>query len=124
MRIMVVDDEEEITYIEKKILKKAGYDVIVAKNAMECFEKLKSVKPDLILMDVMMPEMDGWEITRIIKEDDDTKDIPVVIVTIQGSDDAKTRSFIYSRADGHLVKPIIEKELLETVRWVLNKNVE
>ncbi len=124
MQIMIVDDEEEIIYIEKKILQKAGYDVIVAKNGKECFEKLKNVRPDLILMDVMMPDMDGWEITKIIKEDDDTKDIPVVIITIKGSDDAKTRSFIYSHANGHLVKPIIEKELLETVSWVLKGGVK
>lgn len=119
MKIMIVDDEEEIRYIEERILKKAGYEVITAKNGRECFENLKNVRPDLIFMDVMMPEMDGWEITKLIKEDDDTKDIPVVIVTIKGSDDSKTRSFIYAHADGHLVKPIVEKELLETASWAL-----
>ncbi|MBU2559431.1 response regulator [archaeon] len=120
MKIMLVDDEPGILRVERIILEKAGYEVVEASSGEECLEKLKSVKPDLILMDVMMPEMDGWEATRIIKEDDDTKNIPVVIVTVKDSDDEKTRSYMYSHADGHLVKPLSMGELLETVSWVFN----
>ncbi|MEE8401241.1 MAG: response regulator [Candidatus Hydrothermarchaeaceae archaeon] len=118
---MIVDDDEDFIYIEEQMLKKAGYDVIPAVGGKECLAKLKNETPDIILMDVMMPEIDGWEVTKIIKGDKETKNIPVIMVTVKGSDNAKTRSFIYSHADGHVVKPIIEKELIETVRWVLDK---
>lgn len=120
MKIMLVDDEPGILLTERKMLEKEGYEVIEASSGGECLEKLKSVKPDLILMDVMMPEMDGWETTKIIKEGDDTKDIPVVIVTVRESEDDKTRSYMYSHADGHVVKPVSREDLLETVDWVFN----
>jgi CheY-like chemotaxis protein len=120
MKIMVVDDEPGVLVVERKMLERGGYEVIEASSGEECLEKLKSVKPDLILMDVMMPEMDGWETTKIIKEGDDTKDIPVVIITVRESEDDKTRSYMYSHADGHVVKPVSREELLETVDWVFN----
>jgi CheY-like chemotaxis protein len=120
MKIMVVDDEPGVLVVERKMLERGGYEVIEASSGEECLEKLKSVKPDLILMDVMMPEMDGWETTKIIKEGDDTKDIPVVIITVREGEDDKMRSYMYSHADGHVVKPVSRKELLETVDWVFN----
>ena len=120
MRIMLVDDEPGVLLVERKMLERGGHEVIEARSGRECLERLKSVKPDLILMDVMMPDMDGWETTKIIKEGDDTKDIPVVIVTVRESEDDKTRSYMYSHADGHVVKPVSREELLETVDWVFN----
>jgi len=121
VKALIVDDEEDVLYSEKIILKKAGYEVITAKSGKEAIEKLKSVRPDFILMDVMMPEMDGWEVTKIIKEDEKTKDIPVIFVTVKGTDDDQTRSFIYSHGNGHVVKPINKTQLLETIKWVLDK---
>lgn len=121
MKGLIVDDDEDVIYAEKAILKKAGYEVITANNGKECIEMLKTQRPDFILMDVMMPKMDGWEVTKIIKEDEKTKDIPVIFVTVRGTDDDQTRSFIYSHGNGHVVKPIKKQQLLKTIKWVLDK---
>ena len=121
MKALIVDDDEDVIYSEKLILEKAGYAVITASGGRECIKILKDVRPDFILMDVMMPEMNGWEVTKIIKEDEKTKDIPVIFVTVKGTDDDQTRSFIYSHGNGHIVKPINKQQLLETIKWVLDK---
>jgi CheY-like chemotaxis protein len=121
MKGLIVDDDEDVIYAEKAILEKAGYEVITAQSGKECIEMLKTQRVDFILMDVMMPEMNGWEVTKIIKEDEKTKDIPVIFVTVKGTDDDQTRSFIYSHGNGHIVKPINQQQLLETIKWVLDK---
>ncbi len=121
MKCLIVDDDEDVIYAEKAMLEKAGYEVITAQSGKECIKILEAEKPDFILMDVMMPEMDGWEVTKIIKEDEKIRDIPVIFVTVRGTDDDQTRSFIYSHGNGHVVKPIKRKQLLETIKWVLDK---
>jgi two-component system response regulator VicR len=66
--IMVADDEPDIVYVIKAMLEKEDYEVIEAYSGEECLEKLEAENPDLILLDVMMPGLDGWEISKIIKE--------------------------------------------------------
>ncbi len=120
--VMVVDDEPGIRFIVRKILSNEGYDVIEAGSGKECLEKLKVGRSDLILLDIMRPGMDGWETCRKIKDDDDLKTIPVVMQTIMGSNEDKSKSFQESGANAHITKPIISEKLLSTVKWVL-KNV-
>lgn len=120
--LMVVDDDPGIRFIVQKILSEEGYDVIEAESGAQCLEKLKVERPDLILLDIMMPGIDGWETCRKIKDDDDLKSIPVVILTVRGSDQDKSKSFQESGANAHITKPIIWEKLLSTVKWVL-KNV-
>ncbi len=121
MKALIVDDDEDVLYTEKNILERAGYEVLTASGGRECIKILKDERPDFILMDIMMPEMNGWEVTKIIKEDEKTRDIPVIFVTVKGTDDDQTRSFIYSHGNGHIVKPINKQQLLETIKWVLDK---
>lgn len=80
-KIMVVDDEEGVVFLVKSILEKDGHEVIEAHSGEECLEKLEIEKPDLILLDIMMPGMDGWEVLRKIKNDAATKSIPVAMLT-------------------------------------------
>ncbi|MFQ5975865.1 MAG: PleD family two-component system response regulator [Candidatus Hydrothermarchaeales archaeon] len=120
--LMIVDDDPGIRFIVKKILTKEGYDVSEAESGENALEKLKVERPNLILLDIMMPGIDGWETCRKIKDDDELKSIPVVILTVRSSDSDKSKSFQESGADAHLTKPIIWEKLLSTVKWVL-KNV-
>ena len=120
-KILLVDDEPEIVVLTRMMLEKAGYRVEVAKDSAECFERLKVEKPDLILMDIMMPGDDGWVTCRKIKENEKTKDIPVAMFTVRSSDDSVERSFKYSHADAHINKPFQMKELLDTVKGLLEK---
>ncbi len=122
MKVMVVDDEPDIVAVVGRMLKKAGYDVIEAHNGKECLQKLKKEKPDLILLDVMMPDILGWDVCRKIKEDEATRSIPVAMLTVKSTNEDKERSFKYAHCDAHINKPIIREKLLSTVEWLL-KNI-
>ncbi len=120
-KILLVDDEPEIVYLTRTMLEKAGYEVMVANDSAECFERLKEEKPDLILMDIMLPDDDGWAACRKIKENEKTQHIPVAMFTVRSSEDSVEKSFKYSHADAHINKPFQMKELLDTVKGLLEK---
>jgi CheY-like chemotaxis protein len=117
-KILVVDDEPEILMLVKMMLEKHGYDTIEARNGDECLEKLKE-KPDVIVLDVMMPGDDGWEVCRKIKKDQESKDIPVILLTVRTSEKSRKKSIEYAGADAHVNKPFEMSELLETVKNLL-----
>ncbi len=118
-RILIADDEPDIIYVLSKILKKHNFETIEACNGMEVLEILKKEKPDLIILDVMMPHIDGWRVARIIRENPETKDIPIIILTVRDGIEDQEKSFSYSRANAHITKPIIEEKLIATILWVL-----
>ena len=119
-KILIVDDEPEIIFLATKMLEKEGHRVIGAKSSDECFERLKEETPDLILMDVMMPNDDGWESCRKIKENEKTRDILVATFTVRTSDNSVDKSFEHAHADAHINKPFTKKELLDTIENLLN----
>ena len=119
--VMVVDDDANIRKMVGLLLVKEGYDVVEADSGGMCVDKLKSSEhPDLILLDVMMPKMDGWETCKIIKNDDKTKDITIVMLTVKDLDDDKIKSLESSNADWHISKPIVKDIFLKTIKWVLD----
>ncbi|RMF88958.1 MAG: response regulator [Methanobacteriota archaeon] len=120
--VLVVDDEEDIVFILKNVLEKKGYVVKDASTGEECLEILKKEKPDLIIMDVMMPGIDGWETTRRIKTDERTKGIPVSILSVKSDPEDRRKSLEYSLADEHLSKPVDFDALLNTVELLLLRN--
>lgn len=120
--VMVVDDEPGVRFLLERILEKAGYEVEQAEDGEDAIEKLKAGKPDVMLLDVMMPELDGWETLKRIRQNEETRDLPVIMVTVKSEDVDKEKSF-QELADAHISKPIIREKLLATVDWVL-KNIE
>jgi CheY-like chemotaxis protein len=120
-KIMIVDDEEKIRYIVRKMLEGEGYKVLEAEGGKQCLEIIKKEKPDLILMDVMMPEMDGWEAAKEVKKDDANKDIIISMLTVKSEDEDKIKSLDEASADWHIAKPIKRDKLLQTVGWLLTK---
>ncbi len=122
-KIMIVDDEETLRTVVKKILEKGGYDIIEAADGRDCLEKLKGVKPDLILLDVMMPEMNGWEVCKEIRENPDTQDIIVAMLTVKSEDEHKVKSLDEARADWHIAKPVRRQKLLQTVNWLFERRI-
>lgn len=118
--ILLVDDEPEIVEIMEIILGMNGHEVIVARDGQECFEVLQKELPDLILMDVMMPGMNGWDVCKKIKEDEKTRDIPVAMFTVRGSEDSEKKSLQYSKADDHISKPFGLEELLAKIEKLLD----
>jgi len=122
-KIMVVDDEKNLVYVIEKMLKKYGFETAHAYSGEEALEKIKHEKPDLVLCDIMMPEMSGWDLCRTIKEDPETKEIPVAMVSVRGSDEDRFKSFHTYRADAHITKPLDIERFLTMVRGMAEPQV-
>ena len=119
--VMVVDDEPAHRTVLRKMLEREGYDVVDTKSGKDALTNLEEVKPDLILMDIMMQDMDGWETSRAIKEDGETKDIPVVMFTVRTSEESKEKSYKFAYASFHLCKPSRKSEILRVVGKYIKK---
>ncbi len=122
-RILAVDDEKHILRLVQINLEKAGYEVVTASNGREALEAVKAQHPDLIVMDVMMPEMDGLEALQNLKNDEATATIPVVMLTAKAQD-ADVFQGWQSGADLYLTKPFNPMELLTFVRRILDAHTE
>ena len=120
-KIIVVDDDPDLLFVVSNFLEKEGFEVVCFESGEECLEKLEKNKPDLILMDIMMPGLDGWGTTEKIKSNPATKDIPVVMLTVKGEREDKLKSFHETKCDGYIVKPVDRKELVKVVRWMMTK---
>ncbi|NOZ76370.1 MAG: response regulator [Euryarchaeota archaeon] len=116
-RVLVVDDEPTFTYMLKNRLRKEGYRVTVARNGLECLEKVKEEVPDLVLVDVMMPGMDGFEVCRRLKEGGSTN-MKVALLTTK--DEYLTQENLGAcRADFGIKKPIRFNALFKTLEEYL-----
>jgi len=114
-KILIVDDDERNRLLFKVVLQKEGYEIIEAENGKEGIEIATKEKPDVILMDIMMPEMDGFTATEILKNDEKTKFIPVIMLTALNEREEKLKG-IDKGADDFLTKPVDTKELALRVR--------
>lgn len=121
--IMVVDDNKITTKLLRRYLEANSYDAKEAYDGIDCLEKIEEKLPDAIIMDVMMPRMDGYETVRRLKAQDITKHIPVVIVTAL-NDVANQIKSIEAGADDFLSKPIEEKLLIAKVKLLSSLNIE
>jgi two-component system cell cycle response regulator DivK len=117
-RILIVEDQEDNRIILRRLLSKAGYDLIEAMNGEDGVALALSMRPDLILMDIQLPLMDGYEATRRIKSNAELKSIPVIAVTSYAlsGDEAKARA---AGCDAYVAKPFSPRQLLAKVREYL-----
>jgi DNA-binding response OmpR family regulator len=118
-RILVVDDDENILNLEKTILEQKGFDVTTAAGGAQALSLLAEQAFDLILLDVMMPEVDGFTVCRKIKEDARLKDIPVIFLTAKGGGEALAEGF-ESGAVMYINKPFTANKLLTIVNTMLD----
>lgn len=116
---MVVDDEEGFLEVIAKMLEREGFSVIKANNGNEALELLKKDKPDLMLLDVMMPDLDGWSLCAKIRQNKELKDIIITMLTVKGSEEDKLKTFQKANADWHITKPIEKEKLISTINWLL-----
>ena len=117
-KILVIDDEAEITEIIETFLKDAGYQVLVENSSVMGIERAKSFGPDLILLDIMMPFMDGYEVCDELKKNKETENIPVIFLTGKDARSDEGKSFRVG-GDMFIKKPFNCERLLEIVRIVL-----
>lgn len=116
-KILIVEDEANIRELLRLYLEREGYTVLEAENGVEGIKKWKSDKPDMLLLDVMMPVMDGWAVCREIRAE---SDVPIIMLTAKG-ETADRVSGLEMGADDYIVKPFEVKELLARVHAVLRR---
>ena len=117
-RILLVEDQEMNRDMLSRRLKKRGYEVCIAVDGAEGVEKARSESPDLILMDMSLPVMDGWEATRTIKGDEATRAIPVVALTAHAMSTDREKA-LEAGCDAYETKPVELPRLLETIEKLL-----
>lgn len=120
MKILLVEDNEMNRDMLMRRLDRCGYEVMVAVNGKEALEKVAAEAPDLILMDLTMPEMDGWEATRRLKANTATKDIPLIILTAHALKTDQDSAF-EAGCDDYEIKPIDFQRLFAKIEKQLEK---
>ena len=118
-RVLIVDDSPTETYKFKEILEKHGFEIITAENGADGVSVARQELPDVVLMDVVMPGLNGFQATRQISKAEETKHIPVIIVTTKDQETDK----VWGRRQGasdYLTKPVDEAVLLETIKRVMD----
>jgi len=121
-KIMVVDDEEDLLELVKAIFEEEGFEVIPASSGAECLEKLKEVKPDLILMDMMMPGMSGRETTEKIRADPNTKDIKVAFLTVARFSEVGKEIMKELNVVDYITKPFENEDLVRRVKKLVGES--
>ncbi|MEE9144029.1 MAG: response regulator [Candidatus Binatia bacterium] len=119
--IMVIDDQPDILDIVKTILERSGYVVQVADSGMEAFSLLEEKKPDLIILDIMMPQMDGWKVLKQLKGNADYSSIPVILITAKIQQENMVRGYEMG-ADYFIPKPFTSAHLINITNLLINKN--
>jgi DNA-binding response OmpR family regulator len=119
MRVVCIEDEPEMIDLVRLILGRKGFDVIGADGGVEGLETVRREKPDLVLLDLMMPDMDGWEVYQQIKADEELRNIPVVVVTAKAQSIDKVLGLHIAKVDDYITKPFGPQELLESVEKLL-----
>jgi CheY-like chemotaxis protein len=117
-KILLVDDTDTILLFLKTLLAGQGFDFLTAKNGAEAIEKTRRERPDLVLLDIFMPVMDGIEACRVMKGDPELKRIPVIIVTARSEAENVERS-LDAGCDDYVFKPVRKLELLDKINRLL-----
>lgn len=121
-KILIADDSPTIVEITKAMLKEEGYEIITACNGAEALQKIGEEKPDLVLLDVMMPDMDGYSALQALRRDSNPGDDSYVHVIIITSKDKMRDLFELEGVDGFLVKPFFRTELLDKINEVFQES--
>ena len=116
-----MEDEPEMIDLMRLILGRRGFEVKGANGGAEGLKMIRESAPDLILLDLMMPDMDGWEVYQQLKADEKTRNIPVIVVTAKAQSIDKVLGLHIAKVDDYIAKPFSPQELLNSVEKVLQK---
>ena len=117
-RILIVDDQREIVDLTETVLGGAGFETVGVSSGTDALERLSSERFDLVLLDINMPDMDGWETLRLLRADHELDDVAVVMFSVKGEVHDKVHS-MQEGAAGYVTKPFVVDELIARVRRVL-----
>ena len=116
-KVLIIDDDVEYAHLAKTWLQKAGYEALISQDGLDGMRRVFSSRPNLVLLDAMMPKMDGWEVCRRIRE---MSDIPVLMVTVRSENPDRIKGFSMG-ADDYIPKPVDFSELIARVQAVLRR---
>lgn len=120
-RILCIEDEQEMIDLIRLILSRKGYEVLGANGGKLGLETVQNEIPDLVLLDLMMPDIDGWEVYQQMKADEKTRDIPVIVVTAKAQSIDKVLGLHIAKVDDYIAKPFSPQELINSVVTVLGQ---
>jgi DNA-binding response OmpR family regulator len=119
-KILIVDDEEQLVMLLTARLSANNYNVVAAYDGVQALEKVRTEKPDLIVLDIMLPKMDGYKVCRLLKFDARHKHVPILIFSARAQESDKTMAFEVG-ADDYIVKPFEPETFLSKVKALLDK---
>jgi two-component system, OmpR family, response regulator VicR len=122
-KILCIEDEPEMIDLIRLILSRRGFDVYGASGGEEGIQMIREMHPDLVLLDLMMPDMDGWEVYQQMKAEASTRDIPVIVVTAKAQNIDKVLGLHIAKVEDYIAKPFGPQELMDSVDKVLNQKV-
>jgi DNA-binding response OmpR family regulator len=118
-RVAYIEDEAEMIDLVRLILGRQGFTVLGALGGKEGVELVQKEKPELILLDLMMPDLDGWDVYHQIKSDESTREIPVIVITAKAQDIDKILGLRIAKVDDYIAKPFSPQELIERIERVM-----
>jgi DNA-binding response OmpR family regulator len=119
-KIVYVEDDIEMTYLIQMILERKGYEIVSTNNGLEGFELVKNEKPDLVLLDLMMPDIDGWDVYHQLKSDENTENIPVIVISAKAQPIDRVLGLEIAKVNNYIGKPFKPQELIECIEKLLN----
>lgn len=120
-QVIYIEDEQEMIDLVRLILSRKHYEVMGASGGREGLNLVRRIKPDLILLDLMMPDMDGWEVYQQLKADEATKFIPVIVITAKAQNIDKVLGLHIAKVDDYISKPFTPRELIDSLEKVLER---
>ncbi|MBN1430374.1 MAG: response regulator [Anaerolineae bacterium] len=123
-KVVCIEDDAAMIDLVKLILKNRGYEVLGATRGPEGLELIASEKPDLVLLDLMMPDMDGWDVYQRMKADDYMKTLPVIVVTAKAQQIDKVLGLNIAKVQDYITKPFSPADLVKSINRVLGESEE
>jgi two-component system response regulator VicR len=123
-RVVYIEDEQEMIDLVRLILNRRGFEIIGANGGREGLDAIRQSLPDLVLLDLMMPDMDGWDVYQQMKAEEATQKIPVIVVTAKAQSIDKVLGLHIAKVDDYISKPFSPQELVDSVEKVLAQRLE
>lgn len=120
MKILIIEDDEDMIHILKSILELEGYEIAYASDGEEGIRKINEYKPNLVILDLILPKIDGNEVCRRVKKDAELSKIPIVMLTAKGAMRDELEG-VMDGADDYITKPFNPLDLIETIRYLLSE---
>jgi two-component system response regulator VicR len=121
-RVVCIEDEQDVIDLMRLIIERHGFEFIEARGGIKGLETVRRMKPDLVLLDLMMPGIDGWEVYDTLTSEAQTKDIPIVIVTARAHHDTRVGEMRVAHAENLVTKPFGPAQLIDTIERVLRSS--